>query len=404
MKFFYTAKSFSGETKTGEIEVKNERDLASQLRNEGFVLISSKRLDAEKNDVKVRFLDRFFGVPLKEKLIFTKNLSVMVASGLTLSRAVENLGLQVKNKRFREILAEIKNDLQSGSSFASSLAKFPAVFSDLFINMIKVGEASGNLEEVLNILSNQLEKEHELKSKIRGALMYPAVIILAMVGIGIIMLTYVLPKITGVFSDMKVVLPPSTRFVIGLSDFMQNHSLFLVSSLIFLAVFLKFFLSVRVGKKTIAFISLKIPLINSIVRKINCARFARFYSSLLRSGVSVIETLRIISETLTNYYYQNIIKEAIEQVQKGVPLSEIIKKHDGVFLTQVWQMMQVGEETGKTEAVMMKLAEFYEEEINQITKNLSSVIEPFLMIIIGGAVGFFAVAMLQPMYSLMDNI
>ena len=404
MKFFYTAKSFSGETKTGEIEVKNERDLASQLRNEGFVLISSKRLDAEKDDVKVRFLDRFFGVPLKEKLIFTKNLSVMVASGLTLSRAVENLGLQVKNKRFREILVEIKNDLQSGSSFASSLAKFPAVFSDLFINMIKVGEASGNLEEVLNILSNQLEKEHELKSKIRGALMYPAVIILAMVGIGIIMLTYVLPKITGVFSDMKVVLPPSTRFVIGLSDFMQNHSLLLVSSLIFLAVFLKFFLSVRVGKKTIAFISLKIPLINSIVRKINCARFARFYSSLLRSGVSVIETLRIISETLTNYYYQNIIKEAIEQVQKGVPLSEIIKKHDGVFLTQVWQMMQVGEETGKTEAVMMKLAEFYEEEINQITKNLSSVIEPFLMIIIGGAVGFFAVAMLQPMYSLMDNI
>ncbi|MFZ5982443.1 MAG: type II secretion system F family protein [Patescibacteria group bacterium] len=405
MKFFYTAKSFSGETKTGELEVKNERDLAEQLRSEGFVLISSKQLDLDqKKAARVRFLDKFFGVPLKEKLVFAKNLSVMISSGLTLSRSVENLGAQVKSRRFKEILAQIREDLQSGNSFADGLAKFPAVFSDLFVNMVKVGESSGNLEEVLNILANQLEKEHELKSKVRGALMYPTVILLAMVGIGIIMLTFVLPKITGVFTDMKVELPPTTQFIIAVSNFMRDHSYLTIGSVVFLAVFLKFFLTTKSGKKTLAFVSLRVPVINDLVKKINCARFSRFYSSLLRSGVSVVETLRIISETLTNYSYQRVIKESVEQVQKGIPLSEIIRKHEGIFLIQVWQMMQVGEETGKTEAVMMKLAEFYEEEINQTTKNLSSIIEPFLMIIIGGAVGFFAVAMLQPIYGLMENI
>ena len=405
MKVFYSAKSFSGETKSGETEVKNERDLAAQLRGEGFILTSFKKLDKEKKQaIGIKFLDRFFGVPLSEKLLFTKNLSVMVASGLTLSRAVENMSLQMRNKRFIKILTEVKNDLQSGTSFADSLAKFPAIFSDLFVNMVRVGEASGNLEEVLNILAVQLEKDHDLRRKVRGALMYPAVIVIAMIIIGIIMLTYVLPKITGVFSDMNVDLPTSTKFVIALSDFLKGHSLLVTVGMIVLAISLKLFSTTKAGKKTWAFFSLQLPIIRKIVVEINCARFARFYSSLLRSGVSVVESLKIISETLTNYYYQEVAREAMGQVQKGIPLSKVIQKHENIFLTQVWQMIQVGEETGKTELVMMKLAEFYEAEVDQATKNLSSIIEPFLMILIGGAVGFFAVSMLQPIYGLMENI
>jgi len=405
MKVFYSAKSFSGENKSGEMEVKNERELASQLREEGFILTSFKELDQkEKNNIQVKFKDRLLGVPLTEKLIFAKNLSVMVASGLTLTRAVENLSIQLRNKRFIEILKEIKNDLQAGASFADSLAKFPAIFSDLFVNMIRVGESSGNLEEVLGILSIQLEKEHDLKRKIRGAMMYPAVIITVMIGIGILMLTYILPKITGVFEDMKVELPASTKFVIALSDFLRDHSFIVVGGMIFSIIFAKLFLGTRMGKKAVSFISIQMPIVKNIVIKVNCARFARFYSSLLRSGVSVVEALKIISETLTNYYYQEVSKEAMEQVQKGIPLSKIIKKHENIFLIQVWQMIEVGEETGKTEAVMIKLAEFYEAEVDQITKNLSSVIEPFLMIIIGAAVGFFAISMLQPVYGLMGNI
>jgi type IV pilus assembly protein PilC len=405
MKVFYTAKSYSGETKSGELEVKNERDLAGSLRTDGFVLTSFKVLEEEKNEEhKANFFNRFFGISLKEKLMFTRNLGVMVSSGLSLPKAVSSIALQTKDKRFAKVLKDVQSKIQSGEGFGDALEKYPAIFNELFVNMVRVGETSGNLEEVLNILALQLEKEHDLKSKVKGAMMYPAVIIAAMIGIGILMLTYILPKITGVFQDMNVTLPSSTMFVIALSDFLRNHSIIAVSLVVFLAVFLKFFLKMQAGKKMIAFLAINIPVINNIVIKVNCARFSRIYSSLLKSGVPVMDTLRIISKTLTNYYYQNAALEGIEQVQKGNKLSVLVAGKHKIFPVLVSQMLEVGEETGKTELVMLKLAEFYEAEVDQLTKNLSSIIEPVLMVLIGGAVGFFAVSMLTPMYSIMDNI
>ncbi|MFA6047198.1 MAG: type II secretion system F family protein [Parcubacteria group bacterium] len=405
MKVFYTAKSFSGETKSGEMEVKNERDLAASLRADGFMLTSFKEFKKEESGgTKIKFLDRFVGISVKEKMIFARNLRVMVASGLTLSRAISNISAQIKNKRFKKILGEIFADIQAGHTFADSLSKYPGIFNDLFVNMVKVGEASGNLEEVLGILEIQLEKEHELASKIRGAMMYPSVILVAMFGIGIIMLTYILPKLMGVFKDMDVTLPKSTQVIIAISDFLSKYNVFVMIGIVAVGIFLKFFLTTSAGKKTMSFIAINTPVVNNLVIKINCARFSRIYSSLLKSGVSVIEALRIVSKTLTNHYYQIALEEGIEQVQKGVNLSKVIGKNPRVFPVLVAQMIEVGEETGKTEGILMKLAEFYEEEVNNITKNMSSIIEPVLMIIIGSAVGFFAVSMLQPMYSIMDNI
>ena len=405
MKAIYTAKSFSGETKGGEMEVKNERDLAASLRADGYILTSFKEIKKEESaKIKIRILDRIRGVSLKEKMMFARNLRVMISSGLTLSRAVHNISVQTKNKRFSEILVQIFADLQAGATFADSLAKYPAIFSDLFINMVRVGEASGNLEEVMGILELQLEKEHELTSKVKGAMTYPAVILVVMVGIGIIMLTYILPKLMGVFKDMDVALPRSTQVIIFISDTLRQYHFLVMGGFIILAVFLKIFLTTKSGKRTVSFLAINIPLINNIVIKVNCARFARVYSSLLKSGVSVVEALRIVSRTLTNHYYKIAFEEGIEQVQKGVNLSKVIEKNSKVFPVLVVQMVEVGEETGKTESILLKLAEFYEEEVNNITKNMSSIIEPVLMVIIGSAVGFFAVSMLQPMYSIMDNI
>ncbi|OGI29570.1 MAG: hypothetical protein A2288_03170 [Candidatus Moranbacteria bacterium RIFOXYA12_FULL_44_15] len=328
----------------------------------------------------------------------------MISSGLPLSRALKNISAQTKNKKFKKILDDIFKEIQSGSTFADCLARYPGIFNELFVNMIRVGEAGGNLEEVLNILALQLEKEHDLTSKVRGAMVYPAVIIVAMVGIAILMLTYILPKITGVFKDMNVDLPASTKFVIAISDALQHHGFLVGAGFVALVIFFKFFLTTGAGKKTIAFVSIHLPLIKNIVIKVNSARFARIYSSLLKSGVSVVESLKIISRTLTNYYYTEAISSGIEDIQKGVNLSQVIAKYPKIFPVLVYQMIEVGEETGKTEEVLLKLAEFYEAEIEQITKNMSSIIEPVLMIFIGSAVGFFAVSMLQPMYSLMDNI
>jgi type IV pilus assembly protein PilC len=336
--------------------------------------------------------------------MFARNLSVMISSGLPLSKAIRNISLQAKNKKFVNVLNEVYEDIQSGKSLAEGMAKYPGIFNDLFVNMIKVGEASGNLEEVLDILAIQLEKEHELIAKIKGAMAYPAVILVAMVGIGIIMLTYILPKLTSVFTEMNVQLPASTQLIIKVSDVFKNHGILVaVGGLAFIFLF-RLFLMTIAGKKTLSFLTIRTPLIKNIIIKVNCARFARIYSSLLKSGVSVVEALRIISETLTNYYYKKTFSKSIAQIQKGINLSNVTAENQKIFPILVTQMLQVGEETGKTESILLKLAEFYEEEINRITKNMSSIIEPILMVVIGSAVGFFAVSMLQPMYSIMDNI
>lgn len=302
------------------------------------------------------------------------------------------------------MLDKIFADIQSGEALGDALAKYPGVFDDLFVNMIRVGDVSGNLEEVLELLASQIEKEHALLSKVKGALTYPAVILVAMVGIGIIMLTYVLPKMMGVFTDMKVELPASTKFVISLSDALSKHGVLIAVTFFLMLAFLKYFAKTTSGKKATGFLTINTPAVSNIVIKVNCARFARIYSSLLKSGVPITETLRILSNTLTNYYYQKAITEGLEQIQKGVNLSKVLEKYPKIFPVLVLQMIEVGEETGKTEQILLKLAEFYEGEVDQITKNMSSIIEPVLMVIIGSAVGFFAVSMLQPMYSLMDNI
>lgn len=404
-KYSYIAKSYKGETKTDEAVAKDEKSLAQQLRGEGF-LVTSISLVAEEKEKKKggSFLDRFNSVPLKEKMIFAKNLGIMIASGLTVSRALSNLALQTENKTFKKILTDIFDETQSGNSFSDSLAKYPDVFGDLFINMVRVGETAGNLDEVLGIIAVQLEKEHELKSKVKGAMVYPGVILTVMFCIGIIMLTFVLPKLTAVFKDMGTELPAMTKAVIALSDALRNHSLVVGIGFVILIIFLQYFLRQEIGKKTLSWLSLNFPLFSPLVKQTNCARFARIYSSLLKSGVGAVEALKIISRTLTNYYYQKALLSSVEDIQKGVSLSKVLSENGKLFPILVSQIVQVGEETGKTETVLLQLAEFYEGEVDQITKNMSAIIEPLLMVIIGVAVGFFAVAMLMPMYSMMDTV
>lgn len=403
-KFLYTAKNIStGETSGGELEAKDEKSLAGDLRAQGLLLTSHQAIE-ETEKMHIKFFDRFQSVPLKEKMVFTRNLAVMVSSGLTVSRAVHNLGEQTSNKTFQKILAHVFDDVQAGKTLAEGLAAYPSVFNELFVNMVSVGEVSGNLEEILDILALQLEKEHDLTSKVHGALIYPAVIVVAMIGIGVLMLTYILPKITGVFKDMDVKLPATTVFIMHISDFLVGHSILSLVLMVGLVIGTKVFAGTSFGARALDWVYVRLPIVGGIVVKVNCARFARIYSSLLKSGISVVSGLTIVSKTLGNVFYRDAIDEAIVEIQKGVELSKVIRKYPRIFPILVPQIIEVGEETGKTEVVLQRLAEFYEDEVSQITKNMSSIIEPILMLVIGGGVGFFAVAMLQPMYSVLENI
>jgi type IV pilus assembly protein PilC len=225
-----------------------------------------------------------------------------------------------------------------------------------------------------------------------------------MIGIAVLMLTYILPKITGVFKDMDVTLPKSTLFIMGASDFLIAHYFIVIGLFIGGTVGIKVLYSQPFGKRWFDWLFLSMPIVGNIIIKVNCARFARIYSSLLRSGVSVVDGLTIVMKTLSNSFYRDALTEALNEVQKGVEMSVVIRKYPKIFPILVPQIIEVGEETGKTETVLARLADFYEGEVDQITKNMSSILEPILMLFIGGGVGFFAVAMLTPMYSVLENI
>lgn len=404
MKYFYVAKKQDGEVKTGEIEGIDDREVTAQLRSEGFWVTSLKPVAQKKNQAKGSFFDIFTSVPLKSKMIFCRHLAVMMSSGLSLSRALNILENQEKNATFKEVIKKVEDDVKKGVTLADSIARFPRVFNSVFVSMIKVGELSGNLEEILNILADQLEKDHKLVSKIRGAMIYPSIIFVVMIMMGILMMIFVVPKITKVFDDFDAELPFLTQMIIGISNFMAAHAIIVIGGFIGLVVGLRFFSQTLLGKQIFHQLFLKLPVVGDIVIKVNSARFSRILSSLLGSGVSLIESLTITSDTLGNYYYKKATKQAAIEVQRGITLSEVLMQYQSVFPFLVIQMVQVGEETGKTGEVLIKLAEFYEEEVEQITKNLSSIIEPVLMVLIGGAVGVFAVSIIQPIYSIMGQM
>jgi type IV pilus assembly protein PilC len=402
--YSFFAKSLKGEEKNGTMEAKSVQQIAATLKEQGFILIKaeSKTEKGEKKAINLPFFNR--GVSLTEKLMFTRNLQVMITSGLSLPKALRILSEQSKSKKFKAILLKIEENITKGKNFSDSLEEFPEVFSDLFQNMIKIGEETGGMDNVLKLLSRQIEKEHDLKSKITGAMIYPAVIICTMIAIGILMLVMVVPILAKTFEELKVDLPLTTRIVMGLGNFLAQNWLACIIGLVAAVLLFGIIIKTKRGKKIIDYISLKIPVISPLVKKTNSAYTVRTLSSLIASGVPIVRSLEIVSGTLGNVYYKTAILDAAERVRKGEKLSSALSSYTDIYPSLVLQMMEVGEETGETSGILAKLADFFEEDIANATKNLASIIEPFLMLIIGIVIGFFAVSMVQPMYTMLDAI
>jgi len=402
-KYFYTAKSLKGEEKTGTLEAKDIHQLSQKLRGEGFILIKAQsETGPKKGSFKIPL--PFLGVSLPEKIFFVRNLQVMIAAGLPLPRAIEALSNQVKNSEFKKALIDIKDEITKGKNLSDSLGSHPEIFSELFQAMVKVGEESGTLEDVLKTLSFQMEKEHSLKSQLKGAMIYPAVIITAMIGVGVLMLIMVIPKLAATFDELNIELPMATQVIIGFADFLAHQWKLVIIFLLFLIVVLSQALKIKEVKKIVDKLVLKIPIISPLVKKTSAAYTVRTLSSLIAAGTPLPRTLEITSKTLGNFYYKEAMGEAAKKVRKGEKLSEVLSSYKSIYPPIVIQMIAVGEETGETSGILAKLADFFEEEVSIATKNLASVIEPVLMIIIGTVIGFFAVSMIQPMYSMLGAI
>lgn len=404
--YFYTAKSLQGDPKTGIMEAGSEHELARILRQEGYILVSATPEKKEsKNKESLGFLDGLFkSVSLTDKLMFTRNLQVMISSGIPLPRALNVLSTQAKSKRFSKVLIEIQGEVVRGNNFSETLSKYPDIFSDIFRSMISVGEETGKMDEVLSVLTRQLEREHDIRSKVKGAMMYPAVITCAMLAIGVLMLIMVVPQLAQTFKELGVQLPPITRAVIALGLFLQQRWYLLPFIVLGVILFFRIVLKTKVGKKTMDTLTLKAPILGPIIKKTNAAVTARTLGSLISSGVPLVNALLIVAGTLGNSYFQNAIKEAAEKVKKGGKLSEALRPYGKIYPVLVIQMIEVGEETGQTSEILSKLADFFEGEVGDVTKSMSSIIEPVLMVVIGAAVGLFAVSMIQPMYGMLGSM
>lgn len=400
-KFFFEAKTQEGKRQTGEMEASDVFELAKILKKEGLFLIRAKEKKEEKK--KISFFS-FSRVSITEKLFFTRNLKIMISAGVPLVKAILTLSNQTKSRVFKKSLSEIAQKISKGEALSRALSHYPNIFSELYQNMIKVGEEGGKLEEVLEILAVQMEKEHELKSKVKTAMIYPAVVISAMVGVGFLMLVLVIPKLAATFKELQIQLPLTTQIVIFLGMALKNYWWGIFFGIFLFVLILIRVLKTKVGKKIFDQILFKIPVISEIVKKNNSAMTARTLSALISAGVSLPRSLEICARTLGNIFYQEALIKGSERVKSGEKLSQVLREYQKFIPLTLITMVEVGEETGETGKILEKLANFYEEEVSNITKNLASVIEPILLLLVGAAVGFFAISMVQPMYSMLQAI
>jgi type II secretory pathway component PulF len=375
---------------------------ASQKSPEQMKEGSKKPLPKKKKGVN--FSNLFIRISLQERVMFARHLAVGLKSGMTLQKSLQMIIDQTKSKSFKKILQKFIDDTTNGMFLSDSMEAYRSIFGELFINIVRVGEQSGTLIENLNYLSSELKKKKALKSKVRGALIYPIIILIATVGIVATLMIGVFPKILPVFSNLNIDLPITTRILIVVSTFMSNYTLLLIIGLfIFIALF--WWISHYDFYKRIWHrILLGLPVIGKIAIKVNSTTFTRVLGLLLKSGVQIIEAVEITASTMDNYVYRREIQKGAEELRKGDFFSKYIRTKKRFFPVTLVNMIEVGENTGNLVENLAYLAEFYDDEVDETLKNLSSIIEPILLLIMGLLVGFIALSVITPIYQISQTL
>lgn len=403
--FYYTGRSKDGLSVNGSREANDQYVLARALRAEGTTVLSVLEKDTQKqkswNIQLPMFLQR---ISLEEKINFTRNTAVMIGAGLSLVKAMEVMSRQTHNPKFKSIILEISDTIKRGKTFGEALSEYQSVFPKYYQEMVKAGEKSGNLENSLKLVAMQLNKDYTLRRKIKSAMMYPLIIFIAMIGIGILMLIYVVPTLVSTFSEINVDLPKSTKLVIYVSNLLLNNGLMMLGIVVVLGGLFYRLLKTNRGKNIIDIIFVKLPVIGGINKKFNAARTCRTLSSLISSGVSILEAISITQGVLQNHLFKIVLDNSKERIQRGEAIAKSFLDAEKLYPPLVGEMIAVGEETGELSQMLLRLAIFYENEVAAATKDLSTIIEPVLMILIGAVVGFFAISMISPMYSLVGGI
>jgi len=400
-KFLYKAQKSDGDEYNGTLEGESKADVYAHVGAEGGTIISIK----EAGGGFLNKLRSFIGaVKVEEKIMITRTLGAMLKAGLSVSRALDVLERQNKNPLLKEVLKEINTDVSKGQGLHEAMAKHPKIFSKLFVSMVKAGEESGTLNEALAVVGKQMERSHTLVTKVKSAMIYPAIILIAIFIITILMLLFVVPTLTSTFEELGVELPAATQAIVSSSAFLQNNFLLVAAGFVLFFAAMSYALKTERGSKIFGTITLHLPVVAPIVKETYTARTARTLASLLGSGVEMLRALEISEEVIGHPSYRKVFLEAHEFVKKGDTLSKSFIAHTELFPVLMGDMIAVGEETGAVSDMLVEVAEFYESEVEQKTKDLSTIVEPLLMILIAGVVGVFALAMIAPIYSITESI
>lgn len=393
--FKYIAKDTSGKTLMGNVEFESKMLLIDSLRQKGLVIISIEETKAKGKSFRSK------RIKLDDLVIFSRQLATMVNSGIPLIEAIDILGLQVEKPDFRKVLLKVKNDIETGSSLSEAMAVHPNIFSPLYINMVRAGESSGLLDEILDRLSGYLEKAAALARKIRSSLIYPAVVVSMAALITLILILKVIPTFKGIFETLGGTLPLPTRILIAFSDLVRTMFVYIVAVLVVAVILFGRFIRTDKGRLMFDRFCLKAPVFGVMFQKVAIAKFARTLSTLTKSGVPILISLEIVSKTAGN----KVLELAINEVRKGVREGEMIAgplSKTGLFPPMVVRMIAVGEKTGKLENMLSKIADFYEEQVDAAVSGLTSLIEPLIIAFLGIVIGGIVIAMFLPIFKITE--
>lgn len=395
MEFIYKAKDIAGGDHTGSIESPDLHSAAAVIRKKGLIVISL----TAKNPPSNRFLDRLLNrVNFAELVIITRQLATMISSGLVLSEAVDILEEQQTNKILKKALSDISSDIKGGLTFAQALGKYPNIFPRLYVNLVKSGEASGKLDSVLLQMAEGLEKDREFQAKIKGAMIYPIVVLTMMVVVIIIMMVFVIPKLVNLYTQSTIELPLPTKILILVSSLFTNYWWVGVTIVIGAYVGISRWKKTPEGNLFFGRLILRIPIVGKIVTNVTLTNFNRTFGLLTSAGIPLLESIGIVADLTDNPVFKNSLKDTYNGVEKGLPFSSLLSPQ--VFPKIVSQMIKVGEETGKVDEIFFKLAEYFESESDHLIKNLTVAIEPIVLIILGIGVAFLVISIILPIYKL----
>lgn len=402
MKYTYTAIDKSGKRVTGAIEASSETAASETLKNRGIRPLKLKA-ESKKSLGKLTLGGR---VKPKELMIFTRQLSTMINAGVPLVRSLATLQAQTENQAFKKHIGEVCHDVESGIAFADALEKHPSVFSSIYVNMVRAGEAGGILDDILKKLAVQQEKDAHIRAKFKGAMTYPIILLSITFMVFIGLMVFVMPRLGKIIKDLggpDAELPPMTQALLGISNFMLTKWYILIAASILAVFLIKRTLATPEGKRKKDQLLMKIPVISDIIKKVAIARFARIFASLMSAGVNVVDSITITAKALNNAVIEAELEEASKAVVNGQQLS-VPLANSAVLPPIVSQMLAVGEETGQTDEILIKVADFYEEEVDTVVESLSSILEPIMIVVMGGMIGVIAASVIGPISKLGTQI